>query len=963
MTFQLKDTQFLEDIQTTGYLYEHEQTGAQVLYLQNDDNNKVFTIGFRTPVSSHNGIAHILEHSVLNGSQKFPSKEPFVELLKGSLNTYVNAYTSSDTTIYPVASTNQKDFLNLMEVYLDAVFQPLLHDNPQILAQEGWHYHLEKADEPLIYKGVVYNEMKGANASLDRQLYMAVKKALYPNTHYQYDSGGSPSNIPTLTQEEFTAFHTQYYQPSNALTVLYGNLDKAKAFDLLEEYFGKYNKQSSANVVFEATVPTQLTYADTYSIAPFDEATDKDALVLAWHVGTHDNILDGYGMDVLAELLLGNHESPLKKALLEAEIGKDISGSYFQDGQFGIFEVTAKYSDQAKMSQFKQVVFDTLTKVVADGLDIERVTALLNKSAFQLKESLVSESIPKGLVHMMRSFKTWMYGGNPFEPLHYTHYLNQLYELSTQGYFEQLIEKYLLKNDFQANITLVAQAGKSEAQEQEVFQALQDYKASLSQEEIEAIIQHTHALLDRQNTPDAPELLAKIPRLEKSDLSSDVEDYPLTTHALYEGTQFYHAPQFTSDIDYVSVLFDTKDFALEDYKLLGYLTTVLGQLSTEHYSLTELQTQLDAHTGGVHAQMLLYANEANEPVPYFALRGKALAQSLPNLLRLMKEVLMYTDFTNVSELQFVTQSALAQFDQVIAYESHRLVMGRAQSQVNPIHKIRNVISGIDQFYYLKFVDEQLKVDNGKELVTQLQQLVQRLLNTARIHVLYIGEESRYQEVAQQVRQLFQDVSYEPLPPRTQIELLPLQREAFATSQDVNYVGLATAIPQSFELTGAHSVLMSIVGLDYLWNEVRVKGGAYGSGFVQQRQGEVTLWSYRDPNIERTLEIYQQLPQYVSSLDLENTELTKYIIGAISKFEQPRSAVDKGFEAFSMAQTGYTYAQKCVHKQQVLDTTNAQLVALAHDLRESLSQSAVAVIGNASQIEENKHLFDTIIELA
>ncbi|MDN6291432.1 MAG: insulinase family protein [Tetragenococcus koreensis] len=447
MTFKKIESKDLKDIQSIGHLYTHEETGAKVLYLENDDSNKAFTIAFKTPPYNDNGITHILEHSVLNGSKKYPSKEPFVELIKGSLNTFVNAMTFSDKTIYPVASTNQKDFRHLMGVYLDAVFQPAFINDPQILAQEGWHYHLEDAEDDLIYKGVVYNEMKGATASPERQLHQAVTAHLYPDSVYEYESGGDPKVIPSLTQEEFVDYHESYYHPSNSMTILYGDLDLDKAFADLEEYFsGKGTLEKTVDLSLRAEKLDNCYFEESYSITEGDDPKDKDFLALAWHTALPKDTLDGFGLSVLEEILLGNNQSPLKKALLDAEIGGDISGGTADIGYPRAFMISAKYSDIDKLDAFKKVVEENLEKLVKEGIDQKLIQSALNKITFDTKEMAISEDNPRGVLFAITALSSWLYDADPFINLDFSKYLDELAEKKNEGYFENLIQEKLLNN-------------------------------------------------------------------------------------------------------------------------------------------------------------------------------------------------------------------------------------------------------------------------------------------------------------------------------------------------------------------------------------------------------------------------------------------------------------------------------------------------------------------------------------
>ncbi|MDN6162272.1 MAG: insulinase family protein, partial [Atopostipes sp.] len=624
MTFKKTESQELNDIQSTGHLYTHEETGAQVLHLKNNDPNKAFTIAFKTPPYSDNGITHILEHSVLNGSKKYPSKEPFVELIKGSLNTFVNAMTFPDKTIYPVASTNQKDFRHLMGVYLDAVFQPAFIENPQILAQEGWHYHLEDPSDDLIYKGVVYNEMKGATASPERQLNQEVTAKLYPDSLYAFESGGDPKAIPTLTQEEFVRYHTRYYHPSNSMTILYGDLDLEKAFEDLEEYFsGKGKLEETVDLAIEIKEPKKTYYEKSYSITEGDDPANKDFLALAWHTALPTDILDGFGLSILEEILLGNNQAPLKKALLDAEIGGDINGGTTDIGYPRAFMVSAKYSDAEKIDAFKKVTENTLKDLVKEGIDEELIEAALNKVTFETKEMAISEDNPRGVLFAITALSSWLYDEDPFINLDFSKYLDELAEKAKSRYFEKLIQEKLLNNPIRIELALKADPGKNDRLEAEVQKKLADYQESLSNTEINKIVEKTKALIKRQNTPDKAEDLAKIPRLSREDLTTDVPEYPLDIRTLFKfnngQTDFYHAEQFTAGIDYLDLYFDIRDLPQEDYSLLSYLAKILTHLETENYDVAKLQSEINTHTGGIHGKISIFEDDEGLVQPYFVL--------------------------------------------------------------------------------------------------------------------------------------------------------------------------------------------------------------------------------------------------------------------------------------------------------------------------------------------------------
>ena len=962
MVFKEIEKHDLPDIQSAGYLYEHEETGAQVLYLKNDDPNKAFTIGFKTPPYNDNGITHILEHSVLNGSKKYPSKEPFVELIKGSLNTFVNAMTFSDKTIYPVASTNQKDFRHLMGVYLDAVFQPLFIENPQILAQEGWHYHLEDPKEDLIYKGVVYNEMKGAFGSPERQLYQQISAQLYPNSIYRYESGGDPAAIPGLTQEEFVDYHKKYYHPSNSFTILYGDLEIEKAFYDLEEYFSGHGKLAEeVDLSFNISQPEAIEFEDSYSITAGDDPKDKDYLAIGWHVADPTQALDSFGLKVLEEILLGNNQSPLKKALLDANIGGDIDGGSEELGYPTAFFVSAKYSDTQKMTKFNDVLNETLKNLVENGIDPELIEAALNKITFQTKEAAISEDNPRGVLYAITALSTWLYGEDPYVNLEFSKYLDQLAKLADTGYFEKLIEDKLLNNPLRIEISLKAEPGKNDENEAAVLRELQEFKSNLDTEEINALVKNTKDLIKRQDAPDKPEDLAKIPTLTRDDLTTDVPDYPLEETSFYDGTSFYHAEQFTAGIDYLGLYFDISDFEAKEYEALGLLSNLLSNLGTKNYDAAKLQTEIDTHTGGIYGTISIFENQEGKIQPYFVLKGKALESSFDHLVELLKEIMTATDFTDTVEISKITQRLISGFEGAINSRSHILVANRALSQVRPATKLSELTSGIDQFNHLKTVREELKGD-ATDLSLKLTQLLHRLLNKNRLNVLYTGEQGRVATVKETLREAFFELSDEPLGEAIVYQPGIKQNEAYITAQDVNYVGVGADAKNILAFTGASNVLATAIRYDYLWNHIRVKGGAYGSLYTHRRNGNFALGSYRDPNLRATLEVHRNLPEYVLNLSLTKEELNKYIIGTMSPLEQPKSAESKGIAALSRLKNGVSREDLVKLKEEILATEVEDLATLAEDIQKVLEEDTVVVIGNKAQIDAEESLFDEIFTL-
>lgn len=961
MVFKRIETRELPDIQSTGHLYQHIETGAQVLYFENDDSNKSFTISFNTPPYNDNGIAHILEHSVLNGSKKYPSKEPFVELVKGSLNTFVNAMTYPDKTVYPVASTNQQDFHNLMSVYLDAVFAPKIYEDPQILQQEGWHYHLENIEDDLIYKGVVYNEMKGAMASADTNLYFETIKALYPGTFYANESGGLPSAIPSLTQEEFTDFHRKYYHPSQSLSLLYGDLNLDQAFNLLEEYFeGAGQAEDKVDLAIDVPYVSDAKVETTYSITEGEDPTEKDFLAIAWHAHVAEDVVESMALDVVMEVLFGNNQAPLKKALLDANFAGDISGYHDNSGYFGMNMITAKFTDAENIDQFRQIVDSTLLTLSKEGVDQDLITAALNQFAFRYKENTISESNPRGILYSLGALHTWQYGLDPFENFNITQTLGLLRERFAGNYFQELLSLYFVDNDHRVQVVLKADPGLNDRQEKELVDRLQEYKASLSQDELDAIVATTQALIARQNTPDRPEDLAKIPSLSKQDLTTDTEDLPLEVETLVNGNPLYYAPQFTAGIDYVEWLFNIEDVSSQDIQWFNLVSNLIGKLATKSYESQALMTATDLYTGGIGSSIRILETEKEMEI-YFSLKGKALAENADQLVHLMTEIGLTSDFDNSEEIKNVIQSLLAKFEQRLDYSAHGIAITRANSQLTPIAKLNESLTGIDQYFFLKDRLADLKEGNSDKIISELKRVYSMLANPARLQMLYVGDRQQKAVIAEKVSQVFNGMVSSPLGPVYNHQAGDRKKEAFITSQDVNYVAQVGHLDQ-FEFAGHYNVLANAIRYDYLWNNIRVKGGAYGAMYGLRRNGDLFLVSYRDPNISKTLETYAGLGQYIENLAVSDGEMLKYMIGTLSDLNQPKSASDKGNEAFILYKRGKTREDIIAFKEEILNTDLKQLVSLKPTIEAALENSTIVVIGNKAQLDQVRDQFDQVIEL-
>jgi len=623
--FKLLEESTINEINSKALLFQHEETGARLLKLENEDDNKVFSIAFRTPPKNSTGVAHILEHSVLCGSRKFPTKEPFVELIKGSLNTFLNAMTFADKTMYPVASRNKKDFFNLMDVYLDAVFYPNIYNYPQIFMQEGWHYELEDKNSDITYKGVVYNEMKGAYSSPESILMRKISESLFPNTTYGVESGGDPDFIPELSYEEFIDFHKKYYHPSNSYIFLYGDGDVLEELKFIQDNYLKdfHRLNIDSSIKIQPSFPKMREMTVDYPISPNEKEEDKTFLSLNFAVGKSTDKELYLAFDILEHLLLETPAAPLKKALIGANIGKDVFGIFDSSILQPSFSVVVKNSNEDKKDEFKQVVFNTLKDLVENGIDKKLIESSINIKEFALREADFG-GYPTGLIYGIKCMDSWLYDGNPFMHLNYEPQLEKVKEALRSNYFERLIKEYILNNNHSSLLIVKPKKGLGEEKEEQLKKNLKSYKEKLSEKEINNLIEETTKLKERQTTSDSPESLKKIPLLSIDDIERNTEELPLELGE-ESGIKILKHNIFTNKIAYINLYFNTTVVPQELIPYVGLLSSVLGKVSTKKYSYEELSNEVNIHTGGIYYTATAYSDskELDGFVPMLKIKAKA----------------------------------------------------------------------------------------------------------------------------------------------------------------------------------------------------------------------------------------------------------------------------------------------------------------------------------------------------
>ena len=881
-SYEIVEGRQVPDLNSYGYLLRHKKTGARVTLLSNDDSNKVFYIGFRTPPKDSTGVAHIIEHTVLCGSKNFPVKDPFIELAKGSLNTFLNAMTYPDKTVYPVASCNDKDFQNLMHVYLDAVFYPNIYNEKNIFMQEGWHYELEDAEDELRINGVVYNEMKGAFSSPDDVLDREVLNSLFPDTAYGTESGGDPDVIPSLTYEEFLEFHKKYYHPSNSYIYLYGDMDMAEKLEFLDrEYLDRFDAlevDSQIRVQEGFDAPREI--RREYSI--MEGESEQGNTYLAYNAVVGDN-LDRklyIAFQTLDYALCSAPGAPIKEALIQKGIGKEIYSNYDNGVMQPYFSIVAKGAEEGQKEEFARVIEDVLKEQAGKGIDRKALKAGLNYLEFKYRESDFG-SYPKGLMVGLQALDSWLYDERkPLIHVEANETFAALKAEMDEGYYEDLIRKYLLDNGHKSVLVLAPVKGLTAKKDAELAKKLQEYKAGLSKEEIEEVVKQTKELEEYQEEPDQKEDLEKIPLLKREDIKREAENY--VNEERYAGdTLILTHNIFTNGIGYLRFMFDIGQIPGELFPYIGVLKNVLGMVDTKNYAYGDLCHEINIKTGGINLVANTYINSANMPEykVMLEIKAKALYEKMPEAFRLAEEIALHSKFTDKKRLYDVIAEIQSRMQASMVSAGHSLAALRALSYLSPTAAVAGQLSGIPQYRLLEKLEGRFE-EEKEGLVQKLELLVKSIFRPENFMMDYVGEEKGYQGLEELVQSFRGKLFTDPVEKEEFRPVLEKKNEGYLTSAQVQYVCRAgNFIRKGLPYTGALKVLKVMMGYDYLWNRVRVKGGAYGCMCSFGKSGDSYFVSYRDPNLEKTVDVYEKAAEYVEGFEADERTMTQFVIGA------------------------------------------------------------------------------------
>lgn len=962
--FKLLMEKEVKEIKGVCRLFSHVKSGAKLMYIQCDDDNKVFSITFRTPPTDSTGLPHILEHSVLCGSRKFPSKDPFVELAKGSLNTFLNAMTFSDKTMYPIASRNDKDFTNLMEVYLDAVFYPNIYKKEEILMQEGWHYELHNEKDDLKYKGVVYNEMKGAFSSPEQILFRKIQETLFPNTPYRHDSGGDPEVIPELTYDQFIDYHKQYYHPSNSYIHLYGDgniLEHLKFID--DEYLSAFEKiETNTQIPVQAAFDEQQEVVVEYPISTNEREEDKTFLSLNFVVSQSTNPELHLAFDILNNILLGSPAAPLKKALLEEGLGKDVFGSFDYTVLQPVFSVVSKNTNENEKSRFNQVVFDTLQNLVKNGLDKKLIEASINSYEFRLREADFGR-YPKGLIYAMKSMESWLHDADPTMHLSYEESLGKIKTALTSKYFEKLIEDYLIKNFHRSLLIVKPKRGLAKEIEQQVTNQLKEHKEGLSEDQLKELVKRTKELERFQEEPNSQEELEAIPLLELDDIDKNPEKLPIEEKEL-DGIKVLHHPVFTNEIVYMNLLFDTQHISKDLIPYMGLLSFVLGKVSTEKLNYEELSNEINIYTGGIYFNTEVYSRKDNDEefYPKFTLKSAALVKQLPKLVELSKEVLENTLFTEEKRLKEIIQEVKSRLESVILNEGHVVAARRATSYFSPVGFYQEMTTGISFYQFIADLENNFN-SKKQEVRDNLEKVKNLIFNKNNLLISVTTDEKDYNEVEKGFGNIISSLKENTLE-KANLDFKPNPlNEGLLTSSKIQYVAKAFNYRKlGFDYKGQMQVLKTIVSLDYLWKKVRVSGGAYGAMAGISRNGNMYFTSYRDPNLKETLNVYDNMKDYINGFKADKREMTKYIIGTISKLDAPLSPSSKGDRSTAYYMSGITYEDLETERNEILNTKHTDIQDLSKLVEKLMQENNYCILGNENKIKQSEEIFNNLVDV-
>lgn len=954
----------LKDLNSAGIILRHKKSGARVVVISNDDNNKVFSIGFKTPPFNDTGMQHIIEHSTLCGSRKYPVKDPFVELCKGSLNTFLNAMTYPDKTVYPVASCNDTDFKNIMDVYMDAVFYPAMYEKPEIFMQEGWHYELDNADDDIKYNGVVFNEMKGAFSSPDDVLSRYTFVSLFPDTVYKNESGGDPEVIPTLKYEDFLKYHEEYYHPSNSYIYIYGDMDVNERLEYLDrEYLSDFDVSDvdiHANIERQAAFDKPVYETKPYAITEDESLEDNTYLSYNAVIGTSVDAKLYLAFQILDYALVMTPGAPVKQALLDAGISTDVYSSYETSLYQPVYSIVAKNSNSKEQDRFVSVINDTLEKLVKDGINERTIEAGINYYEFKYREADYGP-YPKGLMYYLTMMDSWLYDETkPFIHIEAGDTFDELKKNARNGYFEKLIKEYLLDNNHKSIISIVPEYGLEKEKEQKEADKLAEYKSTLTNDELEELVKKTKELKEYQDTPSSQEDLEKIPMLELSDIKREpAKDYNDVKSV--DGIKIVHHNIFTNKIAYINMSFDTKCVPDELIPYMGLLGSTLSLMDTKNYTYPELTNEININCGGLATGTALYSDKVDfsKNTIVYEVKSKALYEKVPFVLGMMEEIMYNTRFDDYKRLKEIIARIKSRLEASLMGQGHSIAMLECCAQFSESAYYSDILRGYKYYEFIKKLDEEFE-QNKTQIVDKLNKLVGYIFNKDNAIVSLTADDEGYDCFVKALSAKSCNIKDEHYNTAVRSFIPVNVKTGYTSASQVQYVArCGNFVKDGYKYTGALKVLKVIFSYDYLWINVRVKGGAYGCMSGSSRNGDFYMVSYRDPNLEKTNDIYEGAADYIRNFNVSRRDMVKFIIGTIGEIDAPLTPSAIGSRSFTHYMCNCTEDMLRKDREEVLDATVESIRELAPLIESAVGQNYLCVVGNQKQINEAADLFDEI----
>ncbi|MCY6354257.1 insulinase family protein [Clostridium sp. ZS2-4] len=961
--FELVSKKWIQDLKCNAYEYKHTKSGARLIYLDNKNEDKMFSVAFRTPAKDDTGINHIIEHSVLQGSKKYPVKDPFIEMSKRSLNTFLNALTGPDYTMYPVSSKNNKDFENLMSIYLDAVFYPNMSKDKRIFQEEGWRYELNSPNDELKYNGIVYNEMKGNYSSPETLLNRAVEQSLFPETSYKYESGGYPEKMPNLTYEKFVNTYKEYYTPSNSYFYLSGNLNIEKTLKFIgENYLNNFDKKE-VNTKIQIQKPFDKRKIKTveYSVQKGTPTENKTYLSSNYVVDKITNKDTALGFVLLQTLLGGMPSSPVSKALKENGFGENVSARYNMQYQQPVFSINAENTDESKKEKFQKVIDETLKNIVKNGFDKDLLNSVLN--VYELSNRTIKGDF--ALMYNNLIMRSWIYDGDPTLYLNINSDMANIKDKIKKGYLEGLIQKYLLDNKHSSLVVLKPVPGLEEKKEAESKAKLAKIKASLSKEEINKLIKETKELKKWQETPNSKETLKTLPSLTRGDINIKAKKYT-TIEKNENGVKILYHPIFTNGVDYIRIYFDTTKVPQEKLGYLYLLEEVLGNVDTKNYTKEELVEEILNNSGGISigGSTFVKSGDNNVYYPKMVANIMSLKEKTPKSFELLKEIIYDSKLNDKARLKEIVGNMKRDKEAELMSSGSYMAMQKVLSYMSQSGKYNDYMN--EEFYkFLCDLDKNFD-SKGNEIVKNLEEVRNLVFNKQDMIASYTGEEADYSTFSENFKNFSKNLRNEKLQSQRYNFDSSDINEGIMTSSKVQYVVKGGDLKKTgYEANGKLQVLANILQGGYLWNNIRIKGGAYGAN-VSINNSNVIFSSYRDPNLKETLDTIDRIPEYLKNFNASEDEMTDYVIGTIGKLDNANDMLAKfmgpaadGIIADSFYISGTKQEDIQKEREEIIATKAEDIRNLAPVIDALLKQDYLCVVGGETKIKENKKNFVVI----